>query len=154
MRQEATSARPATSADRVRPVTYDRLKSLLDSQGLAWSLDDDGELTGTWGGSPYFLILAGRDRQVLQIVTVWKEAVPIDALEAVRRSILQWHRTRPWPKCSHRIDDDGTVRVVAETVVGWQCGATDAHLVRQIANAIALAQDFFSELARDIDIGS
>lgn len=57
MRQEATSARPAASADRVRPVTYDRLERLLDSQGLAWSVDDDGELTGTWGGSPYFLIL-------------------------------------------------------------------------------------------------
>ncbi|QPK81063.1 YbjN domain-containing protein [Schaalia sp. ZJ405] len=135
------------STDNVlRPLSRDRLSGLLDVRGWHWFIDKDGDLGGNWGRGQFYFMPVGDSQEMLQIMGSWNKTAPSERLDDIRGFITRWHRERLWPKCYHRIDDEGEVRVICDNVVDWEQGATDAQLLQQIDCAISTALDFFRSL--------
>lgn len=134
------------------PVSQDRLKALFDARKWKWWIDNDGDLGGMWDDNPFYFILGGGDKEILQIYGTLSESVPIERLDAVREFILQWHHDKLWPKCYHRITDSGMVRICTENNVDWEPGVSDEQLMLQVECALGTADSFYTELRRALGI--
>lgn len=134
------------------PLSQERLKGILDSQGHHWFVDKDGDLGGSWQCGMFYFIITGRQKEILHIQMQWKGTLPIDALDEVRQFIASWHREKLWPKCYHRIDDQGAIRISCENNVDWEYGATDSQLLQQIRCALATADSFCSALEKHFGV--
>ncbi|MDC4232258.1 YbjN domain-containing protein [Actinomyces sp. B33] len=143
-------AAPDAPAAPTPPVTQERLKEILSGQDWRWFVDSEGDLGGTWNDSQFYFLLTGKDKEILHIQSSWHRTVEIDDLERVRMFLLQWNHDRLWPKCYHRIMDNGEIRIYAENTVDWEHGATDEQLLQQIRCAIGTANGFYEALAAEV----
>lgn len=129
------------------PITRDRLVSIFEDNGWKYYIDNEGDLGGNWDDNQFYFLLRGEDGEILHIQSMWHMTPNIDRLEEVRSFIEQWHREHLWPKCYHRISDEGRIRVFCENTVDHELGATDAQLLQQIHCALGTATSFYDELS-------
>jgi len=129
------------------PVTRDRLVSIFEGNGWKYYIDNEGDLGGNWDDNQFYFLLRGDNDEILHIQSMWHMTPTIDRLEEVRSFVEQWHRDHLWPKCYHRISDEGRIRVFCENTVDHELGATDAQLLQQIHCALGTATSFYDELS-------
>lgn len=152
---ESEDARPVDSSAEsgtVSPLSQDRIKALFDSRGWKWFVDNEGDLGGIWDGNSFYFLLVGPNKTILQILGNHNREIAIDRLDDVREFIRVWHRDKLWPKVSHRVADDGDLRVQTENIVDWERGATDAQLLQQIDCALGTAADFYGALEEELGL--
>lgn len=134
------------------PVTRDRLVDLFERRQWKYFIDNEGDLGGNWDDNQFYFLLRGADREILHVQGMWHTTPGIDRLEEVRAFVEQWHREHLWPKCYHRIADDGRIRVFCENTVDHEKGASDEQLLQQIHCALGTAASFFDELGHALNL--
>lgn len=144
------SAPPAS--DVPTPISRDRLVRLFEEQGWKYYIDNEGDLGGNWDDNQFYFMLRGADSEILHIQSMWHTTLDIEHLEEVRLFIDTWHRDRLWPKCYHRISDEGRIRVFAKHTVDMEHGATDAQLLQQVRCALGTATQFYDEITRGLGV--
>ncbi len=142
--------RPADSETPL--VTRDRLLDLFEQNQWKYFVDNEGDLGGNWDDDQFYFLLRGSDSEILHIQSMWHMTPRIDFLEDVRTFIEQWHREHLWPKCYHRISDEGRIRVFCENTVDYEKGASDAQLLQQIRCALGTASGFYDELTTALQL--
>ena len=129
------------------PVTQERLVQLFKDKGWHYFIDSDGDLGGTWDDDTFYFMLRGENKEILHIQSMWHLSLPMDKLDQVRRFIVEWHRSKLWPKVYHRINDEGVIRIFCENSVDWEHGASDDQLMQQISCALGTSAEFYRELS-------
>ncbi len=139
-------------ADALAPISRDRLIPLFDDQEWRYFVDNEGDLGGVWDDDQFYFLVRGTDSTFLHIQALWHTTPKIDYLEHVRGFIEEWHRRRLWPKCYHRITDEGRIRVFCENTIDYGDGATDEQLLQQVTCALGTAASFFEDLTTSLDL--
>ncbi|QWW18868.1 YbjN domain-containing protein [Schaalia sp. 19OD2882] len=142
------ASRPPASG--VPIVTQDRIKAVFDEQKWHYYVDSDGDLGGMWDDDNFHFMLRGEDKEILIISGRWHGSLPMDRLEQVREFITNWHRGKLWPKCYHRIDDEGRIRLYTEVSIDYEHGATDKQIYQHVSCALGTSQQFFKALATEL----
>ncbi len=127
-------------------VTRDRIEELLKSNSWYYWLDNDGDLGGQWCDNTFSFMLRGDSKEVLIITGRYHTPLTMDQLSLVRAHIVDWHRDKLWPKCYHRIDDGGRMRVFTEVSLAHDRGVTDDQLMDHISCALSTSNQFFDTL--------
>ncbi len=133
-------------------ITQDRIKAIFDAKKWHYYVDNEGDLGGMWDDNTFHFMLRGRDKEILIISGRWHDSLSIDRLDEIRRFINEWHRTKLWPKCYHRIDDEGRVRLYTEVSIDHEHGATDDQLSQHIACALGTSGQFFDAVAEELGV--
>lgn len=142
----------APSPHAIPALSQDRIKALFDEKGWNYYVDNEGDLGGVWDDNQFWFLLRGQDKEILHIQARWHRPIDISRLEEVREFIVRWHREKLWPKCYHRINDEGVLHVYGEVTHDHEHGVTDDQLMQQIRCAIGTSNQFFDELARELGI--
>ncbi|MDR1293359.1 MAG: YbjN domain-containing protein, partial [Bifidobacteriaceae bacterium] len=80
------------------PLTRDRIEEVMRLRDWNYSIDSDGDLTGNWDHNRFYFFLTGKDKEILQVQSRWRQDLPIDLRSDVLVAINEWHQTRLWPK--------------------------------------------------------
>lgn len=134
------------------PVSRDRLVGLFEGQGWKYYIDNEGDLGGNWDDNQFYFMFRGSDAEILHIQSMWHTTLDIEHLEEVRLFIDEWQREHLWPKCYHRISDEGRIRVFAEHTVDLEFGATDDQLMQQVRCALGTCTQFFDQISRALGV--
>ncbi|WP_022867415.1 YbjN domain-containing protein [Schaalia vaccimaxillae] len=148
---QAAPTVPAANENRPTPISQDRIKAVLDSQGWNWFVDNEGDLGGTWDNCQFFFLLIGKDKEILEVYSQWNNTADMEKLDQIRQFIRRWHHDHLWPKCYHRIADDGSIRVFTENALDWAKGVTDEQLLQHIRCALGTAHSFYQALADELN---
>lgn len=134
------------------PISAERLVGLFDQRGWKYFVDNEGDLGGYWDDNRFYFLVRGSDHEILHVQGLWHLSLRFERLEEVRSFIEQWHRDHLWPKCYHRITDEGRIRVFTENTVDWEHGATDEQLLQQISCALGTSAQFFDTMAEALGV--
>jgi len=129
----------------LEPLTTSRIADELARRGYRFTLDDDGDLTGTWDGHRFWFLLVGEDQEILQVRGRWNGAVSPRMRSAVLQAVNDWNRERLWPKAYVREEQRGLI-VYGEVSVDFEHGATDEQLAATIACGLVTGTRFFESL--------
>ncbi|WP_026461010.1 YbjN domain-containing protein [Schaalia suimastitidis] len=132
-------------------ISRERITAIFDKEGWNYHIDNEGDLGGMWDDNNFHFMLRGNDKEILMILGRWHDNLPIEKLEQLREFITTWHRTKLWPKCYHRIDDEGKIRVFTEVAIDHEHGANDDQLAQHIHCALATSNQFFKALVEEVD---
>ncbi|MDR1152839.1 MAG: YbjN domain-containing protein [Bifidobacteriaceae bacterium] len=135
-----------TGKQALAPLTRDRIEEVMRLRDWNYSIDSDGDLTGNWDHNRFYFFLTGKDKEILQIQSRWRQDLPIELRSDVLVAINEWHQTRLWPKGYIYVDDDGRLWVHGEHVVDWEHGLTTDQLALTISCAISTSIQMFEFL--------
>ena len=141
-----------TAGDVPAPISRDRMVALFEHKGWKYFIDNEGDLGGNWDDNQFYFMVRGQQNEILHIQAMWHTTLDIEYLERVRSFIENWHRDRLWPKCYHRISDEGRIRVYCENTVDHEHGATDDQLRQQINCALGTASQFFDDISQALEV--
>lgn len=134
------------------PLSRDRLISLFENEQWRYFVDSEGDVGGVWDDDQVYFLIRGTDSALLQIQALWHMTPKIDYLEPIRGFIEEWHRRRLWPKCYHRITDEGRIHVFCENTIDYGDGATDEQILQQVRSLLGTAAGFFEDLTASLDL--
>lgn len=127
-------------------VTRDRIAAYLHAREYNFSLDEDGDLTGTWDGNRFWFMLLGPDQDIVQVRGRWHRALaPVSRLTALQ-AINDWNRDRIWPKAYLR-DEGEVLGVYTEFSVDLGPGVTKDQLDLIVAGGLGTSIQLFSTLS-------
>ena len=122
-----------------------RLVDYMKRNEYAFSVDDDGDITGMWDGRFYVFMLRDDDA-MLQIRSRWQRASVVERLEPLLEACNMWNGSYIWPKSYVRVHDDGSIGVYTEHSNVLEAGVTDEQLEDLIDCAIGTSGMFFDHL--------
>lgn len=143
---------PEASGRQITPISRDRLVALFEAQEWKYFIDNEGDLGGNWDTNLFYFMIRGTTDQVLHIQSMWHVTPDMERLEEIRFFLDTWHRDRLWPKCFHRITDEGRIRVFAEHNVDFEHGATDDQLFDQVQCGLSTALQFYEALESELGV--
>ena len=129
----------------LEPLSAERIADELTRRSYRFSVDDDGDLTGTWDGHRFWFLLMGEDKEILQVRGRWNGAVNPRMRSAVLQAVNDWNRERLWPKAYVREEAHG-LSVYGEVSVDFEHGVTDEQLAATIACGLVAGTQFFESL--------
>lgn len=132
------------AAAEVLPVTAERVRGILASQGHQYLLRPNGQPAGVWNGSLFTFTATDR---VLQIRGTWSRNISMERRGEFMTIINNIHLRNPWPKCLLQVMDDGTMRLTAEMDTSIVTGLSDQQLTRAIRLGIGSALSIFKQLS-------
>ena len=142
-----------TEPDVLAPLCRDRVERQLKAMDWRYFIDSDGDLGSVWGDNDvFYFLLRGDDDEILHIQAMWHQTMPIERLGEVRDLIDQWNLKRLWPKGSHRISDEGRIRVFEEVSVDWEPGVSDHQILQQIRCSLGTTSQFFEMLQTELSV--
>ncbi|WP_194948151.1 YbjN domain-containing protein [Actinomyces trachealis] len=120
---------------------------LIESRGWKCQVDDDGDLTGRWDDDLISFMLRGEHDEMLNVMGLMLEDVPVAKLDEARFAIDEWHREHVWPVCFWRENDDAglTFTIGAAVAVDWEPGATDEQLLQHLQCGLATCGQAFAD---------
>lgn len=140
----AKSPTPAGSG--LAPISRERIKQALESQGWSYRVDADGDISGGWEHGFFWFFLNGKDEEILLVRGTWYPSLTAAELPLASKTCEEWNRDKLWPKTYPRINDEGELRLHAEHIVDYEHGVTDEQLLLHIATAVNTAGQFFEHL--------
>lgn len=123
-----------------------RMIDLFDEQKWNYFVDNQGDLGGIWDNNTFYFLLRGHQKEILFVTARWHATLPFEYLEKVRELVNEWNRGALWPKCLHRITDEGEIQVTAEMATDFEHGVTDEQLLLTIRCAIGNTGRFFDAM--------
>lgn len=142
----AVGQQPAARDDVPTPLSVERVAALFKQRDYVFFIDSDGDLGGTWDDATFYFLLHGESKEVFHVRAQYPGTVDASHLEQVRTVMEESHRSRPWPKASYRIDDEGDIRVYASHSVDYEYGVTDAQILQHVDCAIGSILRLFESL--------
>lgn len=138
---------PVGAQPPVTPINRDRLEALLKANDWRYRVDEDGDLTGRWDDDLISFMLRGEQDEMLNIMGMMLEDVPMDRLDEARFAIDEWHREHLWPVCFWRENDDAgmTFTIGGAVAVDWEPGATDDQILQQIRCGLSTCGQAFAD---------
>lgn len=130
----------------VTPLSQERLKAVLDADGMNYGVDDDGDLGGWWDGHLFYFFLMGQNKEILQLRGRWNRDIPVSEFEKVLDFVNTNHVERMFPRVAVLKEDDGTIGIYAQHSVDYEHGVTDEQLRLHFATAISSSLAFFERL--------
>lgn len=128
--QDTPAALPALSAD--------RLKAILTEHDWKFATDNDGDIISNWDDVPFWFVLAGEDKEILQIICRCTRDFDPDAVPELQRAVMDWNRNQIWPKAYYRPHPEtGQLSVFGEHTIDHEMGATDEQLELHLRCAVA-----------------
>jgi len=128
---------------RPTPLTRDRVAASLSSRGYHFRVDEDGDLTGVWNDSRFWLLLLGEQREILQVRGRWHRQLPVDSRRAVTLALNDWNRERIWPKLYLR-EEEGQLAVYSEVSTDLEHGVTAEQLDQLISCGLGTGVQSFA----------
>lgn len=128
------------------PLSQERLKAVLEADGMNYGIDDDGDLGGWWDGHLFYFFLMGPAKEILQIRGRWNRDIPNSELEALLATANQVHIERMFPRVAVLPGDDGSLGIYGAHTVDYEHGVTDDQLRLHFATAISSTLQFFTLL--------
>jgi len=132
----------ATRRELPRPVTMERISTELQKHNYAFTIDDDGDLTGVWDNHQFWFILGGNEKEVLQVRGRWNSSLGSSERLSALLAVNDWNRDHIWPKVYVR--DEVDLVIYAEVSIDFEYGVTDAQLREVIACGLVTAVQFFN----------
>ncbi|MCD4549491.1 MULTISPECIES: YbjN domain-containing protein [unclassified Schaalia] len=131
-------------------LSQERIIQLFKQKNWRYYIDNEGDLGGMWEDNTFHFMLRGEKKEILVVSGRWHNNCPFEKLEQIRELIINWHRGKLWPKCYHRIDDEGRIRLYTEVSVDYEHGLTDKQLEQHIDCALGTSGQFFSMLDEEL----
>lgn len=137
---------PTPSGSGLAPISKERIKQALESQGWAYRVDSDGDISGGWEDGFFWFFLNGDAEEILLVRGTWYPALSPADLPQATEVCQEWNRDRLWPKVYPRVSDEGELRLHAEHVVDYEHGLTDEQLRLHLTTAVNTGCQFFEHL--------
>lgn len=133
-------------------LTQDSLIEYFKSQNWKYFTDNEGDLGGMWDNDIFHFMIRGAQKEILSVSGRWHDTIDASRLQEVRMFINKWHAEKLWPKCFHRINDNGDVYVITEVNIDWEQGATKEQLQQHIDCALGTSGQFFKALSEALNV--
>ncbi|MGC3956335.1 MAG: YbjN domain-containing protein [Propionicimonas sp.] len=137
---------PATAGSGLAPISKERIKQALESQGWSYRVDSDGDIPGGWEHGFYWFFLNGNQNEILLVRGTWYPKLTAAELPLASQVCQEWNRDKLWPKVYPRLSDEGELRLHAEHIVDYEYGITDEQLVLHLTTAVNTGVQFFEHL--------
>ncbi|MBI9115497.1 YbjN domain-containing protein [Sanguibacter suaedae] len=128
------------------PLSTARLVRWITDYGFSYFIDSDGDVGGLWHSRPFYFLLFGSDREILQVRGQWNREITIDRVEEVLEFCNDWNTERIWPKAYFRVRDDGMIQVYGEVAVDFENGADDDQLDQVLSCGLSTGAMLFDAL--------
>lgn len=130
------------------PVTRERIELVFQRNDWKFGEDDDGDLIASWDDAPFWFVLAGEDKEILQILCRCPRDFDPSQVSTLQRGVLEWNRDKIWPKAYYRPHpDSGKLAVFGEHTIDHEVGCTDDQLELHIRCAIGTGLDLCKHFA-------
>jgi len=143
----------ASSPEAVRPLNRERVEAYLESQKYTVRVDDDGDLFGLFNDQPFWFVLMGEQKEILQVRGRWRHSVDEGRGVEVAQIVNDWNRDRIWPKTYTR-SEDGEIFIYSEVSTDFEHGVTDEQIAQTLACGLATGVQFFEHLAERLSPSS
>ena len=140
-----TSPTPAMPGA-LAPLSKDRIKAALESEGWSYSVDSDGDVGGGWEYASFYFFVNGANDELLCVRGTWRGQLAFSDFAAAAEVCNAWNADKLWPKTYARRDDEGTVYVHAEHNVDYEHGLADDQLRQHLVCAINTSMMFFEHV--------
>ena len=137
---------PGPIGSGLAPISRERIKQALESQGWAYRVDSDGDISGGWEHGFFWFFLNGEAEEILLVRGTWYPTLSPAALPQAAEVCQEWNRDRMWPKVYPRLNDEGYLRLHAEHIVDYEHGITDEQLLLHLTTAVNTGGQFFDHL--------
>lgn len=137
---------PAVAGGSPAPISRERIKQTLESQGWSYRVDPDGDISGGWEHGYFWFLLNGKQEEILIARGTWYPKLTPVELALASQVCEEWNRDRLWPKVYPRINDEGDLLLHAEHIVDYEHGLTDEQLLLHIGTAVNTGGQFFEHL--------
>lgn len=128
------------------PVSRERIVALLEAAEWNVSVDDDGDVFGTWDGNLFYFFLMGENEEILHVRARWAGSVPLGSQADLLPFLDESHRERLWPKAYTREDGDST-GVYAEVSTDLEHGVADDQLEQLLKCGLFTSLQLFDRLS-------
>ncbi len=128
------------------PFSIERVAEYFRNQKYNFSTDEDGDIFTGFDEHSFVLLATGKMREIYAIRATWKVSAPIEARTKLAETCNDWNRNKLWPKTYVTVDDEGIVRVHAETNTDLEHGVGDLQLQQLTDCGVATALQFFKHL--------
>ena len=116
-------------AEELAPVSYDRLKSVLESHEWNYSQQEDGALVANWDHAHHFFLIFGESDEMCAIRGIWsKKLTNPERFSELLLHINEWNKTKLFPKAYLLDDDEPSATVGFECVIDYEFGVTEKQL--------------------------
>lgn len=125
-----------------------RIEDILRKNEWAYETDDDGDLSGVWDSWPFWFVLHGENKEILQIVCRCTRDFEPDQLQTLQRELDDWNREKLWPRAYYRTHPDtGELSVFGDNVIDHEMGLTDDQLEQHIRCSIGTGLEMCQHFA-------
>ena len=131
------------AAAEVHPVTPERIREWLESNGHNYLLRPNGQPAGVWNGALFTFTVTSH---VLQIRGQWNRTITIERRGEFMTVINNVHIRNPWPKCLLQVMDDGSMRFTTEIDTPIAHGLSDQQLTRAMRLGIGAGLSLYAKL--------
>lgn len=146
----STSASPGSADETVAPppqLSRQRVEQYLTAHGYSYSIDGDGDITGTWDQHRFWFLLLGDDHEILQVRGRWSRTLRVDQRRAATLAANDLNRERYWPKVYVR-EEEARIAVYSEMSVDLEKGVADDQLGQFISCGLGTGVKAFESLER------
>lgn len=120
----------------LEPLSRHRIMDALQSAGIAFSVDRDGDVSGDWDHCRIYFRQVGKDGDLLSVRGVWWGRLPQERRADLLEACNTWNSRRFFPTAEVYAADDGTQHVFGDHTVPYEYGLTDEQLHLHIASAV------------------
>ncbi|MCW2287546.1 YbjN domain-containing protein [Leucobacter luti] len=136
----------AGGPDGLAPLSKDRIKAALESEGWSYSVDSDGDIGGGWEYGSFYFFTNGEQGELLCIRGSWRGKLEASDMGLALQACNSWNAEKLWPKTYARPDEEGMIRIHTEHNVDYEQGITDGQLSQQLVCAINTGMSFYEHL--------
>lgn len=131
---------------RLTPLSPDRIKRTLEQESWSYSVDTDGDVSGTWEYGSFYFFVNGNNGELLCVRGFWLGTLDDSDYLRALEVCNEWNAEKLWPKTYVGRDDEGKVRLNTELNVDYEHGLTDDQLLQHLAGAVDTSMTFFEHL--------
>lgn len=128
-----------------RALSAERVSSFLSARDYRFTVDEDGDLTGTWDGHRFWFLLLGDAKEIVQVRGRWSRTVPVEQRRSAVLAVNDWNRERIWPKAYLR-EEAGSIALYSEVSADLEPGVTDAQLDQILSCGLGTGVQLFAAL--------
>lgn len=136
-------------------LSRDRVAAILEKNDWSFGTDDDGDLIGTWDDTPFWFVLTGQQKEILQVVCQCRKTFEPNQLLDLQRALDDWNRDKIWPRAYFRTrPQTGALVIFGDVAIDYEKGVTDDQIEQQLHCAIDTGVEMcrhFSNLDSDED---
>lgn len=130
--------------------TQEVIKQVLTQLEINHFVDEEGDIGAPWEGFRVYFMLKGESSEIYTVRMFLDREFDVTDKPRILEVLDDWHRQYFWPKAYTHVDDNGRLRIIAETQLDLEPGINPELFVFTTRAWISTCISFSNWLAEQL----